>query len=345
MANAVTWTSASICCDNLLSHPSYPTFTVTCIQGSDQTFISTFSAALRNPLLERRVKVRLDKIGFLPSSTPSTQHFVGIVKNGEIYRFGDLVSSIAPRTIRGIGQAATAKPLSIWQEMFGKEAFLEDLGAAPESALPPRIRKVGKPSDVFDGPSHTLPPVGLLFDAFMDELLAAKPAKANKDASVAVDGIIHEGPTPLIAAPEPEVEKSRSRPVTDEEVRDLEVFFRDILTTSECHPSSQAYQLKPTSDPPTAVASSKPRKSLPNGHAHSQNGDILPMKTANGVYHSESGDEAEPLGDAVRTGTPVAILPNGHAATSEEDEEKRKVSDIGDAGKKRGRKRRASKEA
>lgn len=157
---------------------------------------------------------------------------MGIAKTGEIYRFGDAVRPIGPQPVRVIEQTTRSKPLSVWQEMFGKDAFIEDLQPAKETVPPVQSRKIGRPSDVFEGPSHTMPPVGLLFDAFMEELLAAKSGDEKKDVASPADGIQYEEAT--VAPPQPllAVEETRTRPVTDEEVRDLEVFFCKILQTS-----------------------------------------------------------------------------------------------------------------
>ena len=231
---AVKWASTAARCDKLLSHSSAPLF-VTCFADThNRTVVSIYSPTDRKPLRQRVVSTKIDDVRFLLNASQddgTALQFVGIARSGEIYRFGDAVKSITPSPVRQVALAPTPKPDSIWQEMFGKDAFIDNL-EAPIAVAPPRVRKIGRPSEVFDGPSHTMPPVRLLFDAFLEELLSAKPVHAEKDEEIIVDGIeYNEGP-PTVAVTLPSIEESKSRPVTDSEVRDLESFFREVLGTS-----------------------------------------------------------------------------------------------------------------
>lgn len=231
----VLWASSSTRCDKLLSHTSRLLFISSSTDGRNRSLVTVFSPSDPKHLRQYQVQPELSDICSLPSSAPVDTdriQFIGIVKNGEVYRFGGAVSSSAPKTDRVAGQPGTKKPLSIWQEMFGKDAFLEDLETAPGTIPPPRASKVGRPSEVFDGPSHTMPPVGSLFDAFMEELLSVKTSGAMEDDAMATDQIIYEEPNSAPALPMPAVEESRTRPVTDEEVRDLTAFFRETLASS-----------------------------------------------------------------------------------------------------------------
>lgn len=200
-----------------------------------RTIASIFSPVDPKPVRQHLVQAKLDKVIFLPSTTNAAMtnslQLIGIARTGEIYRFGDTVSSSAPKAVRAIDLATRAKPPSIWQEMFGKEVYLEDLESAASTIPPQRVRKVGRPSDVFEGPSHTMPPIGMLFDAFMDELLSARPAESKQDEPIAHEIVLEETDVPA-TAPILNVEDNRIRSITDEEVRDLEAFFRDVLETS-----------------------------------------------------------------------------------------------------------------
>ena len=180
------------------------------------------------------------------SSTPSVSHvnfpllsvvappirdeYIGISPSGEIYRFGPRITVSAPST--QTISTGTSKTNSIWQEMFGRDAFLDDLAPPPPKfILPPTL---AKPTDVFDGPSHTLPPVSLLFDAFMAQLLKPTLTDVNgKDTrdtrEKAGDTIVYEQE---VVRPEKIQGQSNTNKVTDEDVKELEGFFKDLLSDS-----------------------------------------------------------------------------------------------------------------
>ena len=214
-----------------------PFFVVTDIDDKSNTGLTVFRPTHHKPVREARLQMRIDQVCLLPStSTTDINHlqFAGIAKTGEICRFGDAVAGTEPPVARAVGQATTDKPLSIWQEMFGKDAFLEELKPAATTAPPPRTGRLGRPSDVFEGPSHTMPPVGLLFDAFMDELLAGHETdKAIEGDPVVTNEILYEQPAPAYDDPPVPSGESKSHTITDGEVRELEAFFREILVTSK----------------------------------------------------------------------------------------------------------------
>jgi NET1-associated nuclear protein 1 (U3 small nucleolar RNA-associated protein 17) len=118
--------------------------------------------------------------------------------------------------------------------MFGKDAFLDDLAPPqPTVVLPPTI---ARPTDIFDGPSHTLPPVGLLFDAFMSQLL--KPTFGAKEP---VSNVKVEEVTYIANEEEQEIKDQKAttsgrapktNKVTEQDMKDLEVFFKDVLSSA-----------------------------------------------------------------------------------------------------------------
>lgn len=182
---------------------------------------------------------------------PIPNEYIGVSPTGEIYRFGPRVTSTAPTTSRV--STGDSKSNSIWQEMFGRDAFLDDLAPPPPKViLPPTL---AKPTDVFDGPSHTLPPVSLLFDAFMAQLL--KPILVEHTSSTTTSTpngrtgtgkgkgkangtIIYEEE---VVVPEKKGGQSHTKKVTDEDVKELEGFFKDLLSdtpTTQARSSGQA---------------------------------------------------------------------------------------------------------
>lgn len=237
------------------------------------------SLALFTPdgTVERTVTLKtvFSALAALPSPAA---HLVGIAPSGEIYRFGDMQAAAAP-TARSVANAAAPerRAMSIWQEMFGKDAFLDDL--EPEAAPPAAVsalqrRAAGHPAQVFDGPSHTLPPVGMLFDAFMDELLSAPREEPEESPE---DGMEIDDVPALGAAPLPlSLAADSVRAVRDDEMDELEGFFATLLSSA----------------PRKAPASNK---SAANGHAKVKS---TPVKTPRASIATSTpghgqGDEPE----------------------------------------------------
>lgn len=196
------------------------------------------------------LRVLLSALAALPGRAI---HLVGMAPSGEIYRFGELQKASAPSK-RAISATVPARrATSIWQEMFGRDAFLDEL-AAPTTEEPAAVsalqrRAAGRPEAVFDGPSHTLPPIGMLFDAFMDELLA--PRAEDGDAPMLVDD------EEVLAPASSTLAVDAVRAVNDREVAELEGFFRNLRTSAPAKPvlGKAAGKKRPNGIP------------MPNGHA------------------------------------------------------------------------------
>lgn len=154
-------------------------------------------------------------------------HLVGIAPSGEISRFGDAQATASPAA-RAIQAQPQRRTTSIWQEMFGKDAFLDAIEPEPEAPAVTELqrRAAGRPDMVFEGPSHTLPPVSMLFDAFMDELLVTRSAE---DAAVDVEMLDGDEIAPVSAAP---VGGDTSRAVKDKDVDELVDFFTTVFANA-----------------------------------------------------------------------------------------------------------------
>lgn len=154
-------------------------------------------------------------------------HLVGIARSGEIYRFGDAQATASPAA-RAIQAQPQRRTTSIWQEMFGKDAFLDEIEPEPEAPAVTELqrRAAGRPDMVFEGPSHTLPPVSMLFDAFMDELLVTRSAEDEVADVEMLDG---DEIAPVSTAP---VGRDTSRPVKDKDVDELVEFFSSVFANA-----------------------------------------------------------------------------------------------------------------
>jgi NET1-associated nuclear protein 1 (U3 small nucleolar RNA-associated protein 17) len=158
--------------------------------------------------------------------TSIRNEFIGVAPTGEIYRFGQDVTSSAPAT-NTIATTST-KSSSIWQEMFGKDAFLDDLAPPQPSVV--LLPTISRPTDIFDGPSHTLPPVGLLFDAFMTQLL--KPKSEAEIKAEAKSEIKYEAVEPKVEPSTTASSNPKTKKVTEEDMKDLESFFKEVLSST-----------------------------------------------------------------------------------------------------------------
>lgn len=244
-----------------------------------------------------RIALHLLSVVALPGRT---EH-IGVAPSGEIYRLGPRVTASAPTT--QTIDASVPKFSSIWQEMFGKDAFLDDMAPPPsEVVLPPTL---AKPTDVFNGPSHTLPPVSLLFDAFMAQLLKPtllEPIKTEggKDSTIKYEE--------EVLVPEKKSGQSNTKKVTDEDVKELVGFFKDLL-----------------SDSPTST-SQAPAPRLVNG-------DQSPLKTSTSLSTPKTKAQPQANGKAKVNGT--VVNGNGIPPTPQSEDSREK---------KNTKKRRAPKE-
>jgi NET1-associated nuclear protein 1 (U3 small nucleolar RNA-associated protein 17) len=117
--------------------------------------------------------------------------------------------------------------------MFGKDAFLEVEDTEDVKVIPiSSVRRSGKPSEVFDGPSHTLPPVGLLFDAFMEEILVPKGGMVSQGVD-GRSGIRYDKGLSMTVEELAGSAQAQVKVVTDEDMQELEGFFRQVLSTGE----------------------------------------------------------------------------------------------------------------
>jgi NET1-associated nuclear protein 1 (U3 small nucleolar RNA-associated protein 17) len=253
---------------HLSAHPSGFTALSTV---SDISILSLFSASSAKPISEHRINAQsFRSVLRLPSHTHTSAtsasapgksglSFVGVTTQGEVVKFGE-ASTPAPRLKASLadkqfGAEAEGKR-GIWQEMFGDRAFAlhnADVSASGAGAGEGRVGKVerkiqGRASAVFDGPSHTLPPVATLFDAFIDEVLALPivgQREAARDASAGAlgNGTIDVDYTDDDEGQQDGAETSTSQSVVgtgfmpthgrkkdeDVDMREMESFFRQIL--------------------------------------------------------------------------------------------------------------------
>ncbi|WVR05059.1 hypothetical protein IAU60_002071 [Kwoniella sp. DSM 27419] len=288
----VAWSLSDYAIADLVTSPA-AAFFLTCQPAGKTSKVSVFSPSSADPVRVMSITKPVQHLALLPDpsgvESASSLHLIGVASSGEIYRFGDKAASAAPLGAQSVSASASGtKGLSIWQEMFGKDAFIDDFAKVEEattatsSALQQRVVGKGRPSDVFDGPSHTMPPTSLLFDAFMDELLSGHTASAvvqDVVEDVENDAVLY-GHEP-VALDAPQRAKGKERQVEDEEVKELEVFFRQVLSTAPAsapakvpsHKKLNGHMVNGDALASGAHTAKSPKKRI-NGHGTAPHGDV-----------------------------------------------------------------------
>lgn len=226
------------------------------------TKVASFDIDSHVPKQAHTVDQALREVCILPrtdSSASSEDLFIGVAPSGEIYRFGPSVSDFAKQGAKSVSQSGE-KSTSIWQEMFGKAAFFEETGAfdteAPTVAIP-RPGK-GRPAEVFNGPSHTLPPVGMLFDAFMDEFIASSTVPSRETESAAPNGDIlyeqDEDQLDVTRSNNPKSAEVKYRPVDRDDMKEVEELFKELLSRLSDVCSSNVRLTVRTAEPASSQA-------------------------------------------------------------------------------------------
>jgi NET1-associated nuclear protein 1 (U3 small nucleolar RNA-associated protein 17) len=246
-------------------HTSFAAFTST----SDKTTINIYYPSCPTSSTTTIAVPLLKVVAF-------RNQFIGVAPSGEIFRFGKDVTSSAPAT--NAITTTSSQSSSIWQEMFGKDAFLDDLAPPQRTVVLPAT--IARPTDIFDGPSHTLPPVGLMFDAFMSQLL--KP-KSDDKKDIKSDPIAYQA-----NGEEEEVRETKAavtgkgpqtKKVTEQDMKELEAFFKDVLSTA-----------------PAQNGSNQPSQKMANGngHGHGDTPKSTPVKAkaVNGDLGATLTDES-----------------------------------------------------
>jgi NET1-associated nuclear protein 1 (U3 small nucleolar RNA-associated protein 17) len=309
-------------CHRLITSTTSPNIVAAHTPADGKTAFSVFKATSANAIRSVAAKGKINRLVLIPSFGPSSKDlsFAGVSQSGEIFRFGDAISkdaTVGSNAIRSPGD----KGVSIWQEMFGKDAFLEieesydAEGSMPFDAI--RGKRAGNPVDIFEGASHTLPPVSLLFDAFLDSILVPKSSQAG---DVRDDRIIYEAQDAL--EPLQTGRSQKGREVKDEEIAELEVFFRDVLKTGE-----QAFSMLKTKLIPGDAAKTKKGKDKANGHLANGTEDHL----------------GTPRSKTAETPSKSPKTPAKKIVEEEEDGDE-VLASTESKGKKRGKKRKAPKE-
>ena len=326
----MVWSSASSACNRLIAEPRYPFFIAVHDALKDhKSAYSVYRPNSAQPVRTNKASHKVNHITLLPSAaapSASLLQFVGISHGGEIFRLGDQIAKDVHVGTNAITH--NDKQVSIWQEMFGKDAFLETADpeaddAARTAEVAAAARKTGNPVDVFEGPSHTLPPVSLLFDSFLDTILLprGKQVEAIKENTIMYDERADDDEPGLADLPG----RQKLREVKDQDIAELEGFFRDMLTTG--------------GDALTTSRKGKLPNGTPNGRKAGSNG----AKVVN-VDDDEEMGEPTPKGKAGKKNKAAESPKTPAKQLIDEEDDGEVLASTESKGKKRGKKRKAPKE-
>lgn len=248
-----------------LSIPSQPYFlTSTLTSGPSphqQTVISCFGPHSPKPIFRRAIPAKLlqvcvSGINTTHSVDASSVELTAIARDGRTLRVGEDVKpfpkqiqsvSVSAATASAQGTSVKTTNLSIWEEMFGKNAFSSasaiDAAVAEPTVMSskPLKDKRSKYSKVYDGPATSLPPMSTLFDDFLNDFMDVKPATATslvpekstvrfagdgKETSSVVDSasVISEDVAPLV--------DMHIKRVGMQDVQELGDWFKSVVLTS-----------------------------------------------------------------------------------------------------------------
>lgn len=273
-----------------LSIPSQPYFLASTLTSGpsphQQTIISCFGPHSAKPIFRRAIPAKLLQVCVSGINTShavdaSSVELTAIARDGRTLRVGEDVKPF-PKQIQSVSvsaatasaQGATVKTsnLSIWEEMFGKNAFSGTAQAdddVPEPTLSgkPLKDKRSKYSKVYDGPSTSLPPMGLLFDEFLNDFMDVKPAITTEaqaptvrfagDAGEAAETASVISSEDMLPTVDMHVKK-----VTMKDVQELGDWFKTVILTSDVAQPVPTPQAKTNGVVAASASVSTPRSAV-----------------------------------------------------------------------------------
>ena len=272
-----------------LSIPSQPYFLASTLTSGpsphQQTIISCFGPHSAKPIFRRAIPAKLLQVCVSGINTShavdaSSVELTAIARDGRTLRVGEDVKPF-PKQIQSVSvsaatasaQGATVKTsnLSIWEEMFGKNAFsgIAQAEDVPEPALSarPLKDKRSKYSKVYDGPSTSLPPMGLLFDEFLNDFMDVKPAVTAEtqapvirfagDAGEAAETASVISSEDMVPTVDMHVKK-----VTMKDVQELGDWFKTVILTSDAAQPVPTPQAKTNGAVAASASISTPRSAV-----------------------------------------------------------------------------------
>ena len=160
--------------------------------SAPSTRVLVFNPISSNPVSVRTLPFQLRSVAAVPSAAffptdPSGFTLVGITESWQVVVFGDDVQLPEEEgtSARTITQEAAPAKRTLFQDVFGDIAFA-DYSAVPgpsnaTNTLQPWKGK--EVAEIFNAPSHLMPPLEYLFDSIMDGFLATRDTDAEEPDS------------------------------------------------------------------------------------------------------------------------------------------------------------------
>ena len=183
--------------DRVVVHPTDESFAVFELPNTSATTNTVSRIAILRPTsavpiavrsLPFSVRAAISSPSFSSSpSDPTSYAFVGITNSWGVHLFGDDIRLPDEQgsSARGLGDEGAAGPSkrTLFHDIFGASALVEPT-AAPQpvevdTTHPWRGKEI---AEIFDAPTHLMPPVASLFDAVVDSFLTVKPASGAAQA-------------------------------------------------------------------------------------------------------------------------------------------------------------------
>lgn len=180
-------------------------------------------------------------------SDPSSYAFVGITNSWGVNIFGDGMRLPDARgsSARGLGDEGAAGPSrrTLFHDIFGASALVEPTSAPLPVEIDTTHSWRGKEiAEIFDAPTHLMPPVASLFDALVDSFLAVKPANGAVQPEEAEDEERQDEDVEMEDRTEPVLSEERIERVVDRrEMRAFVDLFSHCAVKGESHVASRRY--------------------------------------------------------------------------------------------------------
>lgn len=300
-------------------------------KGQQQSIVDVLDvAAPSRPAVTYQLPVAVREVtaGVIKQRSISSQngtvglpHFFAITSAFDVVQVGSSLddtqqggpsgSSSAGQSLRGI----SVKRRTLFDDLFGP--MMDDYDAeAAATAQKQRQRPVLATKDIFalfDAPAHLLPPVKMLFDAFVPAVLPPrKEDDGEDDEGVKRAGTVEQdedeedemdidGDEAAKAAPGPHI-AARSKDAEAEDIRVLTDLFASQLETPATSTSSAAKKGKPAAGAASSPAGAKSKPNgLPNGSSDAgkkPQGRKSPSTMVNGAAASPSSAGGKQVGGA-----------------------------------------------
>lgn len=243
--------------DRVVVHPTDESFAVFSLPNNSATSSTVSRIVILRPAsavptsvrsLPFSVRAAIPSPSFRSSSSdPSSYALVGITNSWGVNIFGDgiRISDEHRSSARGLGDEGAAGPSkrTLFHDIFGASALVEPTSTPQpveiDTTHPWRGKEI---AEIFDAPTHLMPPVASLFDALVDSFLTVKPAsgvvqseEAEEDERQDEDVEMEDRTGPILS------EERIERVVDRREMRAFVDLFKHCAVKGEfCFPSHRS---------------------------------------------------------------------------------------------------------